>query len=67
MADYTTTKVKVMIHDAAPGIETGDVGTLARDIKDYIESTDSTAQEVLGITHCHLGGGRVLTVITGGT
>tara|TARA_R100000808_G_C2059145_1_gene91333 strand:+ start:69 stop:272 length:204 start_codon:yes stop_codon:yes gene_type:complete len=67
MADYTTTKVKVMIHDAAPGTETGDVGTLARDIKDYIESTDSTNQEVLGITHCHLGGGRVLTVITGGT
>ena len=67
MAVYETTKVKVMIHDATPGIETGDVGTLARDIKDYIESTDSTSQEVLGITHCHLGGGRVLTVITGGT
>ena len=67
MAAYETTKVKVMIHDANPGLETGDVGTLARDIKDYIESTDSAAQEVLGITHCHLGGGRVLTVITGGT
>ena len=67
MAGYATVKSKVMIHDANPGVETGDVGTLARDIKDYIESTDSTSAEVLGITHCNLGGGRILTVICGGT
>ena len=67
MAAYETTKVKVMIHNAKPGIETGDVGTMARDIKDYIVSTDSGTNEVLSITQTHLGGDRILTVICGGT
>ena len=67
MAAYTTVKVKVMIHDAKPGIETGDVGTMARDIQDHIETLDSTAQSTLIITHTALGGDRILTVICGGT
>ena len=38
MAAYGTVKVKVMIHDAAPNIETAAVGTMARDIKDHIDT-----------------------------
>jgi len=67
MAAYGTVKVKVMIHDATPNIETAAVGTMARDIKDYIDTLDSTNNEVLSITHTALMGDRVLTVITGGT
>ena len=67
MAAYGTVKVKVMIHDAKPNIETAAVGTMARDIKDHIDTLDSTNNEVLSITHTALRGDRVLTVITGGT
>ena len=42
MAVYDNVKVKVFIHPGNPGIETGDEGTMARDIKDYIETLDST-------------------------
>ena len=67
MAVYGNVKVKVMIHDAAPNIETAAVGTMARDIKDHLDTLDSTNNEVLSITHTTLRGDRVLTVITGGT
>ena len=54
MAAYGTVKVKVMIHDAEPNIETAAVGTMARDIKDHIDTLDSTNNEVLSITHTTL-------------
>ena len=66
MSNYTTTKVKVMIHDANPGTETGAVGTMARDIKDYIDTLDSTNNKVLSITHTQLNGDRILTMVVGG-
>ena len=66
MAVYDTVKVKVMIHDAAPNIETAAVGTMARDIKDHIDTLDSTNNEVLSITHTALRGDRILTVVIGG-
>ena len=66
MAAYGTVKVKVMIHDAAPNIETAAVGTMARDIKDHIDTLDSTNNAVLSITHTALRGDRVLTVVIGG-
>ena len=67
MADYGNVKVRVFIHPANPGEEDGAVGTMARDINDYIISLDSTNNEVLSITHTALRGDRVLTVIAGGT
>ena len=67
MADYGNVKVRVFIHPANPGEEDGAVGTMARDINDYIVSLDSDDNEVLSITHTALRGDRVLTVITGGT
>ena len=51
MAAYGNLKVKVMIHPGNPGEEDGAVGTMARDIKDYIATLDSTNNEVLSITH----------------
>jgi hypothetical protein len=66
MAVYGNVKVKVFIHDANTGIETGDVGTMARDIKDYIATLDSTSNKVLSISHTQLLGDRVLTMICGG-
>tara|TARA_R110002073_G_scaffold108157_2_gene242995 strand:+ start:750 stop:953 length:204 start_codon:yes stop_codon:yes gene_type:complete len=67
MTAYATVKVKVFIHNANPGDETGDVGTMARDIQDHIETLDSTAQSTLIITHTSLAGDRILTLICGGT
>jgi hypothetical protein len=67
MAVYGNVKVRVFIHPANPGEEDGAVGTMARDINDYIVSLDSDNNEVLSITHTALRGDRVLTVITGGT
>ncbi len=67
MAAYGNVKVRVFIHPANPGEEDGAVGTMARDINDYIVSLDSDDNEVLSITHTALRGDRVLTVITGGT
>jgi hypothetical protein len=66
MAVYDTVKVKVMIHDAAPNIETAAVGTMARDIKDHIDTLDSSDNKVLSITHTQLRGDRILTVVVGG-
>jgi len=67
MAVYGNVKVKVFIHDAVPNIETAAVGTMARDIKDYIDTLDSTNNEILSITHTALRGDRILTVVVGGT
>ena len=66
MAVYGNVKVKVFIHDGNPGIETGDVGTMARDIKDYIDTLDSTDNKVLSISHTKLNGDRILTMVCGG-
>ena len=66
MAVYGNVKVKVFIHPGHPGIETGDAGTMARDIKDYIDTLDSTNNKVLSITHTQLNGDRILTMVVGG-
>ena len=66
MAVYGNVKCKVFIHPTKPSIETGDVGTIARDIKDYVDTLDSTNNKVLSITHTQLRGDRVMTVVVGG-
>tara|TARA_R110002020_G_scaffold144116_1_gene316923 strand:+ start:361 stop:564 length:204 start_codon:yes stop_codon:yes gene_type:complete len=66
MAVYDNVKCKVFIHSAIPNIETAAVGTMARDIKDYVDTLDSTNNKVLSITHTQLRGERVMTVIVGG-
>ena len=50
MAVYYNVKVKVFVHDATPNIETAAVGTMARDIKDHVDTLDSTNNKVLSIT-----------------
>ena len=66
MAVYGNVKVKVFIHDAVPNIETAAVGSMARDIKDYVDTLDSTNNKVLSITHTQLAGDRILTMVVGG-
>ena len=67
MAVYANVKCKVFIHDANDGLEEdGSTGTMARDIKDYVVSLDSTNNKVLSITHTQLRGDRILTVVIGG-
>ena len=67
MAVYSNVKCKVFIHDANDGLEEdGSTGTMARDIKDYVVSLDSTNNKVLSITHTQLRGDRILTVVVGG-
>ena len=66
MADYANVKVQVFIHPGNPGIETGDAGTMARDIKDYVTSLDSTNNKVISISHTQLNGDRILTMVVGG-
>jgi len=66
MAVYDNVKCKVFIHNAVPNIETAATGTLARDVKDYVETLDSTNNAVLSITHTQLRGDRVMTVVVGG-
>jgi hypothetical protein len=66
MAVYDNVKVKVFIHPGNPGIETGDVGSMARDIKDYIDTLDSTNNKILSISHTQLAGDRILTMVVGG-
>ena len=67
MAVYANIKCKVFIHDANDGLEEdGSTGTMARDIKDYVVSLDSTNNKVLSITHTQLRGDRILTVVVGG-
>ena len=66
MAVYDNVKCKVFIHEANPGEEDGSTGTMARDMKDYIDTLDSTNNKVLSITHTQLRGDRILTVVIGG-
>jgi len=66
MADYANVKTKVFIHPGNPGIETGAAGTMARDIKDYVTSLDSTNNKVISISHTQLNGDRILTMVVGG-
>jgi len=66
MAVYGNVKVKVFVHAGNPGIETGDAGTMARDVKDYIDTLDSTNNKILSITHTQLAGDRILTMVVGG-
>ena len=65
MAVYGNVKVKVFVHAGNPGIETGDAGTMARDVKDYIDTLDSTNNKILSITHTQLAGDRILTTVVG--
>ena len=66
MADYANVKTKVFIHPGNVGAEDGDVGTMARDIKDYVTSLDSTSNKVISISHTQLNGDRILTMVVGG-
>ena len=67
MAVYANVKCKVFIHNANEGLEEdGSTGTMARDIKDYVVTLDSTNNKVLSITHTQLRGDRILTVVVGG-
>ena len=67
MAVYANVKCKVFIHNANDGLEEdGSTGTMARDIKDYVVTLDSTNNKVLSITHTQLRGDRILTVVIGG-
>ncbi len=67
MAVYDNVKCKVFIHNANDGLEEdGSTGTMARDMKDYIDTLDSTNNKVLSITHTQLRGDRILTVVIGG-
>ena len=66
MAAYGNVKVKVFVHDAQPGDETGAVGTLATDVQEYIDTLDSSNNKILSVTHTKLNGDRVLTMVCGG-
>ena len=66
MSVYANVKVKVFIHAGNPGIETGDAGTIARDVKDYVDTLDTTNNKVLSISHTQLAGDRILTMVVGG-
>ena len=68
MANYgdTNTKVKVFIHDAKVGDQSGDEGTIARDVQDYIAGIDSTNNAVISVSHCQLRGDRILTMVVSG-
>ena len=66
MSVYANVKVKAFIHPGNPGIETGAVGTMARDIKDHVDTLDATNNKVLSITHTQLAGDRILTMVVGG-
>ena len=66
MAVYDNVKCKVFIHQGVPGEEDGATGTMARDIKDYVDTLDSTNNKVLSITHTQLRGDRIMTVVVGG-
>ena len=67
MAVYGNVKVKVFIHYANESTETSAVGTIARDIKDYIDTLDSTNNEIISITQTTLRGDRIMTTVVGGT
>ena len=65
MAAYgdTNTKVKTFIHDAGPGEQDGDTGTIARDVQDYIAALDDANNIVVSVSHCALRGDRILTMV----
>ena len=67
MAAYGNIKVKVFIHYANASTEASDAGTIARDIKDYIATLDSTNNEIRSITQTTLRGDRIMTTVVGGT
>ena len=67
MAVYGNVKVKVFIHYANESTEASAVGTIARDIKDYIASLDSTNNEIISITQTTLRGDRIMTTVVCGT
>ena len=67
MAVYGNVKVKVFIHYANESTEASDAGTIARDIKDYVASLDSTNNEIISITQSVLRGDRVMTTVVAGT
>mgnify|MGYP003111853827 FL=1 len=67
MAAYGNVKVKVFIHYANTSTEASDAGTIARDIKDYVASLDSTNNEIISITQSVLRGDRVMTTVVAGT
>ena len=46
MAAYANVKTKVFIHFANTNTEASDTGTMARDVKDYVTSLDSTTNKV---------------------
>ena len=66
MADYANVKTKVFIHPGNVGAEDGSVGTMARDIKEYVTSFDSSSNKVISISHTQLNGDRILTMVVGG-
>ena len=68
MADYgdTNTKVKTFIHDAGQGEQDGDTGTIARDVQDYIAGLDDGNNTIISVSHCALGGDRILTMVVAG-
>ena len=39
---------------------------MARDIKDHVDTLDSTNNKVISITHTQLNGDRILTMVVGG-
>ena len=66
MAAYANVKTKVFIHFANTNTEASDVGTMARDVNDYVTSLDSTTNKVISITHTQLNGDRILTMVVSG-
>ena len=67
MADYTGVKVKTFIHAAGapPADETGDVGTLPKDLEVYIETLDSTANAIISISQTVVDRQLLTTVVSG--
>ena len=65
MAAYgdTNTKVKTFVHDASPGEQDGDTGTVARDVQDYIAGLDDANNIVVSVSHCTLKDGRIFTMV----
>ena len=65
MADYANVTTKVFIHLGNVGAEDGDVGTIARDINEYVTAYDSTNSKVLSTSHPQLNGKRIVTNMHG--
>tara|TARA_Y100001938_G_C7918254_1_gene343056 strand:- start:481 stop:684 length:204 start_codon:yes stop_codon:yes gene_type:complete len=59
-------KCKVFIHDVQTGDDTGDTGTLARDVEDYVTANISStlAGANLNVTSTVIeGGNRIMTLV----